>query len=75
MQLTDDVQLTVVDVVDAGSGSANDSVFVPLALAQRLLGDPDRLSFIALQMQEGADVEAIKDAARSAGLRLVPDEA
>ena len=71
VQLVDGSQVTVVDVVATGDAQADNSVFVALTVAQRLLDGADARSLIAVSMDEGADQAAVRAAVEKAGLRPV----
>lgn len=73
VQLADDSQVTVVDVVDTGDAQADNSVFVPLAVAQQLLDGVDARSLVAVGLDEGADQAAVRAAVEAAGLRPVDE--
>ncbi len=70
VQITDEAQVTVVDVADTGDESADQAIFVPLAVAERLLGEAGQLSWVALRLDDGADLDEVQRAVERAGLNV-----
>lgn len=71
VQLTDEAQVTVVDVADTGDDEADQAIFVPFEVAERLLGKAGELSWVALRLDDGANLEEATRAVEDAGLQVV----
>jgi hypothetical protein len=61
----------VTDIVDTGDAAGDRALFVPLDVARQVLGNPDGLSWVAVEPGQGADAAQVREAAERAGLQAV----